>query len=351
MIATSPRDRLSAHLIQQSTPNYFPGSPQADPSEPPSRRSRCVRMDSAPSIGQKNNIEIKPVARPLVSLSLSFRSNRAAKLCFADRVLPHNEKQMNFPPRRRNRKHLCWGATHTQLFIHSQQDGISQGFWWGEGGKHTIITYETGSCTHAISSNTVTALLSTLHLVLVFFSTQFLSTKHSTRTLRNISCSIFSETSFFFLSPLACNDVRGVDEKTHFHKTATLSGGYLPTRRFKGLVTCKPVDDDTNLRLSIIFSFLFFLTCNCYFQVTVTLLTTLSWSTGATSPPQLFTVHYRADGSIVMHQTVRMKLNIFQYFSDLLNTKKKTNFEEMMNILEKKKKIDNKKMCYNLLHV
>lgn len=151
MIATSPRDRLSAHLIQQSTPNYFPGSLQADPSEPPSRRSRCVRMDSAPSIGQKNNIEIKPVARPLVSLSLSFRSNRAAKLFVLQIASCHTMKSRWISLPEEEIANICVEVPHTQLFIHSQQDGISQGFWWGEGGKHTQSSHMRLGVAHMLS--------------------------------------------------------------------------------------------------------------------------------------------------------------------------------------------------------
>lgn len=122
MITTSPRDRLSAHLIQQSTPNYFPGSPQADPSEPPSRRSRCVRMDSAPSIGQKNNREIKPVARPLVSLSLSFRSNRAAKLFVLQIASCHTMKSRWISLPEEEIANICVEVPHTHncLFTHNK---------------------------------------------------------------------------------------------------------------------------------------------------------------------------------------------------------------------------------------
>lgn len=206
MIATSPRDRFDyLHIWYSNQPRTTsPEVPMADPGEPPSRRSRCVRMDSAPSIGQKNNIDIKPVARPLVSSSLSFKSNRAAKLFVLQIASCHTMESRCISLPEEEIANICVEVPHTQLFIHSQQDGISQGFWWGEGGKtHAIITYETGSCT-SISSNTVTALLSTLHLVFLgffFFSTQLLSTKHSTQTLRNISCSIFSEASFFIFFP------------------------------------------------------------------------------------------------------------------------------------------------------
>lgn len=138
MIATSPRDRLSAHLIQQSTPNYVPGSPhgrsrRATKQTDPGAFAWTVRHLSDRKITSKSNQSRGPLFRHL----LSFQSNRAAKLFVVQIASCHTMESRCISLPEEEIANICVEVPHTQLFIHSQQDGISQGFWWGEGGEHT----------------------------------------------------------------------------------------------------------------------------------------------------------------------------------------------------------------------
>lgn len=138
MIATSPRDRLSAHLIRQSTSNYFPGSlhgrsRRATKQKDPGAFAWTVRHLSDRKITSKSNQSRGPLFRhpsPSNRTALPnflFGRSRPATQWKADAFPSQKKKSQTFVLRCHT--HNCL-FTHNKMAFHKDSGGE-------KGGKHT----------------------------------------------------------------------------------------------------------------------------------------------------------------------------------------------------------------------